>query len=107
MPDFIDHIRQEVACNNYVISHHARQRKNQRRMTYREITDTILNGEVIEQHPQASPFPKCLFMHPVRPDDPLYVACGYQDTPKRAIIITVHWFDPEKWIDWRTRRTRR
>ena len=106
MPDFTDLIRQEVSRNNYVISHHARQRKNERGMTYREITETILRGEIIEQHPHADPHPKCLFMHPVRPGEPLYVACGYNARQKRAMIITVHWFDPEKWIDWRTRRRR-
>lgn len=42
-------------------------------------------------------------MHPVRPDEPLYVACGYDG--HRAHIITVHWLDPDKWTDWQTRRS--
>ena len=104
MPNFIDEIRKAVARNNYIISRHARQRKNQRGMTYREITQTILQGEVVEQSPNASPHAKYLFMHPVRPGKPLYVACGYNARQKHAIIITVHWYDPDKWINWHTRR---
>ena len=104
MPNLIDEIRAAVELSNYIISRHARQRKNHRGMTYQEIIQTILQGEVIEQSPNASPHPKCLFMHPVRPVEPLYVACGYNARQKHAIIITVHWYDPEKWIDWRTRR---
>ena len=49
------------------------------------------------------PHPKCLFVHRVRADEPLYVACGFDGY--RAHIITVHWLDPENWIDWRTRRS--
>jgi len=100
--DFIDRIRQEVTRNNYVITHHARQRKGERQVGYQEIMATILHGEVIERHPHATPYPKCLFMYLVRPNDPLYVSCGFDG--QRAYIITVHWFDPEKWIDRRTRR---
>ena len=43
------------------------------------------------------------FAHRVRAGEPLYVACGFDGY--RAHIITVHWMDPEKWIDWRTRRS--
>ena len=103
MPDFIDEIRKAILRNDYIISRHARARKNQRGITYKEIIQAILQGEVVEQSPNASPYPKCLFMHPVRLDEPLYVACGYNASQMNTVIITVHWFDPEKWTDWRTR----
>lgn len=103
MLDYTDAIRQAIARNDYLITHHARQQKGRRKITDQEIIRTVLNGEVIEQNPQAKPHPKCLFMHPVRPDEPLYVACGYDG--RRAHVITVHWRDPDKWTDWRTRRS--
>ena len=104
MPDFTDRIRQEVARNNYIVSHHAIVRMGLRQVLEEEVIQTILDGEVIERLPRAKPYPKCLFMYPVRPDEPLYVSCGFDG--RRAYIITAHWFDPEKWIDWRTRRRR-
>jgi hypothetical protein len=34
----------------------------------------------------------------------LYVAVGYDEEHDLAHIVTVHWQDPSKWIDDRTRR---
>ena len=104
MDDFTDHIRKQVTRSNYVISHHAIVRMGLRQVLEDEVVQTVLNGKVIERNPNSRPFPQCLFMYPVRPTEPLYVACGYGRG--RAHIITVHWFDPDKWIDWRTRRRR-
>ena len=106
MADFTDLIRQAVARNNYVMTHHARQRKGIREIEDREIAHAILHGEAIEHSPHAQPHPKCLFMYPVRADEPLYVACAYNARQNIAIIVTVHWYDSDKWIDWRTRKRR-
>lgn len=102
MGDFTSTIRKEVAQNNYILSRHARIRKGQRKILDREIVETILNGEVIEENPQAVPHPKALFMHQIRSDEPLYVVCAYDG--EQARIITVHERDPKKWVDPRTRR---
>ena len=107
MPDLSDLIRQAVAANKYAITRHARDRKNERGVEEGEIMGAILNGEVIERYPQATPYPKCLFMHEVRPGRPLYISCAYNEQRQQARIITIHWFDEDKWIDWRTRRRRR
>ncbi len=104
MPDFTDLIRQAVANNNYRITPHARRRKNERGVEEREVIATILQGEVIERHPDAPPLPKCLFMHEARPGQPLYVSCAYNEQRRQARIITIHWRDDDKWLDWRTRR---
>jgi len=101
MADFTELIRTAVANNNYRISHHARQKRGKRRLTFREITTAITNGEIVEAHPQDSRGPKCLFMHPVRPNRPLYVSCGWDGS--QAVIITAHWRDPGRWHDWRRR----
>lgn len=103
MLDFTDDIRQAIARNDYIITHHARQQKGRRKVSDREIIRTILEGEVIERSPWARPYPKCLFMHPVRTDEPLYVACGFDG--HRVHVITIHWLDPDKWTDWRTRKS--
>lgn len=104
MPDFTDHIRQAVANNDYVLTYHARTRKSERGIEEREIIETILHGEVVERYPHDQPCPKCLFMYPVRPGEPLYISCAYDQAGQVAVIVTVHWFDPEYWLDWRTRR---
>ena len=60
--------------------------------------------EIIEQHPRAKPFPKCLMMAEVEPSKPLYVALGYDRARNYLHIITVHWLDPSKWEDPWTRK---
>ena len=44
-------------------------------------------------------------MQMVREKEPLYVSLGF--TGEWVIIITVHWYDPRKWIDPCTRRKKR
>jgi hypothetical protein len=107
MPDFTDRIRQAVANNNYRLTDHARKRKNKRGVLESEVTAAILQGEVIERRPNAKPLPKCLFMKEARPGQPLYVSCAYNEQRQQARVITIHWRDEKKWLDWRTRRPRR
>ena len=104
MNSFTFKIRVAIASNNYIISQHARLRMGQRHVNRDDILRTILHGAIIEQNLDAHPHPKCLFMYQVLFGEPLYVACGYNARNEQAIILTVHWFDPNKWIDWYTRR---
>jgi hypothetical protein len=67
----------------------------------------IYEGELLEKHPYAKPFPKCLMMMSIEPERPLYVALAYDKQEDYLYIITVHWLDPSKWEDPWTRRPRR
>jgi len=40
----------------------------------------------------------------VAPDKPLYVSVAFNQSSHLLYIITVHWFDPKKWVDPWTRR---
>jgi hypothetical protein len=74
----------------------------QRRIRDADVRSVILQGQIIEQTPSAKPFPKCLVMGLVR-GEPLYVSCAFDG--KHLYVITIHGFDPQKWIDpWRRRR---
>jgi len=95
-------IKDAIRQGKYIITTHAYERMGERQITLNEVFSVILNGEIIEQYPRARPYPKCLFLGFVRENEPLYVSCAYDG--ERVRIITVHWFDPERWIDYRTRR---
>jgi len=77
MADFTDNIREAVALNNYLITTHAISRMASRHVLEEDLLRVILEGEVIEIKPEARPFPKCLFMMPIEPNEPLYAVCGY------------------------------
>jgi hypothetical protein len=97
----INALRQAVAAGNYRITLHAKEQLTKRKVMVNEATRVITDGIVIEQHLDGYPYPKALFMSNVR-DEPLYVSCSFDGI--HAYIITVHWYDPEKWIDPWTRR---
>ena len=94
-------LQQSVSANRYMITTHAKQRMGQRKVTDEDIKHVIVSGEVIEQFPRARPFPKALFMTHIK-GEPLYVSCAFDGT--LTYIITVHWYDPEVWLDPWTRR---
>ncbi|HXP88904.1 MAG TPA: DUF4258 domain-containing protein [Bryobacteraceae bacterium] len=56
----------------------------------------IASGDVIEEHPDNQPDPKVLLMSRIR-EEPLYVSCAFDG--RYAYIVTVHWYDPARWID--------
>jgi Domain of unknown function (DUF4258) len=94
-------LQQVVAQNRYLITAHAKERMGQRQVTDHDIKHVIAVGDVTEQFPHADPYPKALFMAYVA-SEPLYVSCAFDGT--RAYIITVHWYDPNVWLDPWTRK---
>jgi hypothetical protein len=98
----IDEIRRRVRTGQYELKLHAQKRMALRKITIVEVESVILTGEIIEEYGDATPLPKCLFLGYVRGGVPLYVSIAVGKV--KVFIITVHWFDPAKWIDHRTRR---
>lgn len=69
-------IRRLVQNGSYLIKTHARKRIAERGIRENEVIQVILRGTIVEETPDAKPFPKCLI-----------------------------WYDPDKWLDpWRRRR---
>lgn len=96
-------LRQLVKKGKYQITLHAQKRMDQRGITLTELKSAICEGEVIEMYPSDKPYPSCLMMGRVRGGFPLYAVCALSDM---VHIITVHWMDPEKWLNPKTRRER-
>lgn len=82
---------------------HARRRRRERGFSQSDILDVILEGEVIESYPTSKPDPKCLMMKEIR-GEPVYVVVAYDANIRYAYIITIHGYDPTKWIDPKTRK---
>lgn len=102
MNDGFEKLREAIRQNKYIIKQHAKQRMGERQVSGAEMSDVIINGDMIEETSDAFPFPKYLFMKLVRDGEPLYVSVAFDG--ELAYIITVHWYDPGKWIDPWTRK---
>jgi hypothetical protein len=94
-------LRQAVQKNRYILTRHAQQRMGLRQVSHDDIRQVMAIGDVIEEYPEAKPFPKVLFMKH-RQGEPLYVSCAFDGT--LVYVITVHRYDPARWHDPWTRR---
>jgi hypothetical protein len=94
-------LRQAVQENRYLITQHAQQRMGSRKITHNDMKYVVAAGDVVEQYPDNQPHPKALFMADVR-GEPIYVSCAFDGS--YAYIITVHRYDPTRWVDPWTRR---
>jgi hypothetical protein len=72
-----------------------------RGILYDDVITAIKNGEIIEDYPDAYPFPACLILS-IKPY-PLHVVCGMGND--KLFIITAYRPDEEEWTsDWKKRK---
>lgn len=100
----IEQIRRKILVHDYQVTRHAQRRCDTRGISLEEVRYTILTGEIVENYPHDKPYPSCLIMGYVRAHQPVYVLCVLGET---VHIITVHWLDPSKWLDPKTRREKK
>ena len=98
----IEAVRAAIRGNRLLVRTHARQRMVERGVTLSDVRHVLLSGDLIEEYPGASPFPKALFMGFVGKGEPLYISCAFDG--EQAYVVTAHWYDPERWTDPWTRR---
>ena len=96
-----ERIREKFNKGQFQITRHCQKRCDSRAISFKEIKQIINQGEVIETYLKDSPYPSCLILGYIRKDKPLYVLCALGNN---VHIITVHWLDPAKWLDPKTRR---
>lgn len=72
-----------------------------RKVSHQDIKYVVTEGDLVEEHAENRPDPKVLIMAHVR-GEPLYVSCAFDG--RYAYIVTVHWYDPARWLDPWTRR---
>ncbi|MBI1787067.1 MAG: DUF4258 domain-containing protein [Acidobacteria bacterium] len=94
-------LRQAVQENRYIITKHAQQRMGLRKVSHKDLKFIIATGDIIEEYPHDQPDPKALFMAFVK-GEPVYLSCAFDGS--YAHIITVHRYDPTRWVDPWTRK---
>ena len=99
----IEEIREKFKIGRVKFTAHSQEKIDERRVIISEIEKVIFTGEIIEKYHNDKPYHSCLILGYVRNNQPLYVLCA---TGESLIIVTVHWFDPGKWIDHKTRKAR-
>ena len=98
--DLVDAIRRD----RLRITDHADEEAQADRFSYDDIFYSVHHGEIIEQYPDDFPFPSCLVYGSTRDGDPVHSVWAYKASNQWAVLITVYRPDPDRWINWRTRR---
>jgi hypothetical protein len=98
----IAHIQDKVRKRQYFWRQHAIERSIEREITEDEVTEVILNGEIIEEYPEDKYGPSCLIFGRTRQGRPIHVQCSL---PPTVWIITLYEPDPNEWLDFRNRKS--
>ncbi|MBI4551309.1 MAG: DUF4258 domain-containing protein [Candidatus Latescibacteria bacterium] len=100
----INQLREKIKQNQFEFSQHAVDQSILRHISVQDLRTAIEHGEIIEDYPHDKYGPSCLILGFTRRKRPLHIQCSY---PSRPIvkIITLYEPDPERWIDFKVRRS--
>ncbi len=100
----IEDIIEAIRDDRVQITDHADEEAQADRLSFDEILASVINGEVIEDYPDDGPYPSCLIYGSTFSGEPVHSVWAYNDENGWAVLITIYRPDPERWLDWRTRR---
>lgn len=93
-------IEDSVSKNDFLISEHAHQERQEEQITVAEIKQVLLKGEVLEEYPKDPRGKSCLVAGKAN-DRVIHVVCGKRIS--RLLIVTVYLPKKPTWLDWKTR----
>jgi len=96
-------IRAEFLEGRYRFTLHAVQEATRDRTAVEDVVSAILdeNAVIIEDYPEDARGPSCLILGWTQSGSPLHLVVAYPPDPA---VITAYRPDPDKWVDYRTRR---
>lgn len=99
----ISEIRNKCNDESIEMTQHVLVRFQQRRISYAEVKEIVLSGEIIEDYPDDYPYPSCLMFGKTAAGRVLHVVVGLSETS--LWIVTAYEPSPAKWSeDFRHRK---
>ncbi|MEA1894613.1 MAG: DUF4258 domain-containing protein [Euryarchaeota archaeon] len=101
----LENLKKSISRSRYNISLHAKNEMSLKEddISEKELIESMLGGEVIENYTDDKPFPSCLVFGRTDEGRPIHVVCAYSKEEDVAIIITTYEPDVIRWIDYRRR----
>ncbi len=100
----LDEIQAKIQRRAYEFSRHAVDQSIARGISVAELeTAMAVRAEVVEDYPDDKYGPSCLVLGFTDAGRPLHVQCSYPSRPL-VKIVTLYEPDPERWVDFRTRK---
>ncbi|WP_198935413.1 DUF4258 domain-containing protein [Chlorobium sp. KB01] len=97
-------IEEAIRLEMFRITDHAYEEALSDNLTFKEIIESVFQGEIIEQYPTDKPYPSCLIFGENSQHEPIHSVWACNRVNSWAVIITVYRPNPKRWIDWKTRR---
>lgn len=98
-------LREAVAEGRLAWQQHALQRLAERNLCREHVVRAILEGELIEDYPDAYPLPSALILH-TTPQQSVHAVVAWDEPDRRVYVITVYIPDAGRFgDDYRTRKT--
>ncbi len=92
----IQAIKERVRQQAYVYSLHADIERRSDELTFHQIENALLEGEILEQYPDTGRGESCLVLG-FSDDIPIHIVCGWRGS--EVVIVTVYVPKPPKFID--------
>ncbi len=96
----LDKIQAKISANLYVYTNHADIERRADTLTFLEIEEALLNGEILEQYGDTGRGESCLILG-FAGEQPIHIVCGWRG--EKVAIITVYIPGPPNFVDPRTR----
>ena len=93
-------VKKKIHNQEYDLSAHAHNERQEEQITVEEIEKVILKGDIIERYQNDLRGESCLIAGIVY-KKPLHIVCGMRD--ERLLIVTVYRPKMPVWIDYKTR----
>ena len=91
----IDEIKLLCKDDTIEVTQHILLRLQQRKITYKEIKEAILNGEIIEDYPEDFPYPSCLILGITIKNRVIHIVVGIGEN--KLWLITAYEPDSNLW----------
>lgn len=98
----ITEIKRLCADETIEISSHIQQRMLQRGVSYKEVKQALMNGEIIEDYPDDYPYPSCLVLGTTSNGKKLHIVAGIGE--EKLWLITVYVPNVILWDETLTKR---
>ncbi len=89
-------IREKVRKGEFDLSDHAHKERQIEKISIREIRQTILENDIIEEYPNDPRGSSCLLGN-----EHLHVVCGFRG--EKVLVVTNYRPKEPTWIDYKTR----
>jgi len=96
----VNEIKSRIRANQYVYTQHAELERKADGLTFVQIEEALLDGEILEQYANTGRGESCLIVGLTR-DVPVHVVCGWRGA--KVALITVYIPRPPKFVDPWTR----